>query len=89
MNLINSKISEALSKPYCVTIIQLKEFFFQKAQEALSNFKSYVLNEEQEQFLLKNKRNYDLLKNTFDNDLDYKHFGTSVPLKNETCYLSC
>lgn len=78
MNLINSKISEALSKPYCVTIIQSKEFFFQKAQEALSNFKLYVLNEEQEQFLLKNKRNYDLLKNTFDNNLDYKHFGDII-----------
>lgn len=72
---LRKAISEEINKPHFVEIARSEEFYFQKATDTFEEFKNYKLSDLQKYFLKNNKKKYDVLKEAFDSNIEYKDFG--------------
>ncbi|WP_437921503.1 AAA family ATPase [Sphingobacterium sp. LRF_L2] len=75
---IKQKIQNAYTNERCLSIIECEEFYFQKAKDVLDDFLAFELTESQRTFLNENIKNYNLLKQRFEQDGEYKEIGTLI-----------
>ena len=75
---LKNKILEALKNDYNQAIINSNDFYFLKAQEALHHFLEIKLNNETEEYLIIHKKNYDELKQLFEDFEELNEFGKAI-----------
>ena len=75
---LKNKILEALKNDYNQAIINSNDFYFLKAQEALHHFLEIKLNNETEEYLITHKKNYDELKQLFEDSEELNEFGKAI-----------
>lgn len=72
---IQGKINAFLQSEEALSIINSDDFYFQKAQETFNEFLNYDISEEQKNFLIKNIKEYDDLKQTLEDSDEIINFG--------------
>ena len=75
---LKNKVLEALKNDYNQKIINSNDFYFLKAQEALHHFLEIKLNNETEEYLITHKKNYDELKQLFEDSEELNEFGKAI-----------
>jgi len=75
---LQSKIEAVYANEYCRSIIEEKEFYFQKAKDALELFQQFEVTEQQGKFFLDNRKNYKLLREEYDNHSEYRGLMESL-----------
>ena len=75
---LKNKVLEALKNDYNQKIINSNDFYFLKAQEALHHFLEIKLNNETEEYLIIHKKNYDELKQLFEDSEELNEFGKAI-----------
>lgn len=75
---LKNKVKELISRDGIQSIINSNEFYFQKAKDALNEFLNLEVKEETKQFLLNNKKEYNELKQLFEDSQDLNYFGKSI-----------
>jgi len=76
--IVKEKISNILRSDKFKNIIESQDFYFQKAKDLFHEFINFNFDENQKQFLLQNRKEYEILKNVFENDEQYKAFGKII-----------
>lgn len=66
------KIEAAYANEYCRSIIEDKDFYFQKAKDALDDFREFEVTEQQKKFFLDNKKDYKLLRQEYESRSEYR-----------------
>ncbi|WP_326983929.1 AAA family ATPase [Chryseobacterium sp. MYb264] len=75
---LKNKIVNFLKLEYYSSLINSEEFYFQKAKDALDYFLNLEVTEETKTFLLTNKKEYDKLKQLFEDDGEFLVFGKAI-----------
>ena len=75
---LKNKVLEALKNDYNQKIINSNDFYFLKVQEALHHFLEIKLNNETEEYLIIHKKNYDELKQLFEDSEELNEFGKAI-----------
>lgn len=73
--LLKNKINTALQHLKSLEIINSTDFYFQKAEDALQDFLQLEVTEETKAFLLTNRKEYNELKQLFEDSQDLVVFG--------------
>lgn len=72
---LTQQINSYLQSKEALSIIDSSDFYFQKAQDTLKEFLKYEISEEQKSYLIKNLKEYEELKQTFENLEELLDFG--------------
>lgn len=72
------KIEESISNSDIQGIANSTEFYFQKAKDALQHFLQLEVSEEVKNLLLARRKNYNELKQLFENSSDFLLFGNAI-----------
>lgn len=75
---LKHKIETALQHFTNIEIINTGDFYFQKAKDALQEFFELEVSEESKSFLLTNRRQYNELKQHFEDNSDLSVFGKLI-----------
>jgi len=75
---IKTKIGDILKTGKLSSIMEAEEFYFQKAKDTLNALKNHKFNEEDRLNLLNNRKEYNFLKELFENDSQFMSFGHDV-----------
>ncbi|REC50684.1 hypothetical protein DRF62_18780 [Chryseobacterium piscium] len=75
---LKNKIREFLNSDSNSSIINSKEFYFQKAKDASSDFLKLQVSEENKAFLLSNRKEYSKLKQLFEDTGELAEFGNLI-----------
>lgn len=72
---VKDKILNVLKSNKFKNIIECQDFYFQKAQDLFDSFMNFKFDEAEKQFLLENRKDYEFLKKTLENNNKFKEFG--------------
>ncbi|CAH0137602.1 5-methylcytosine-specific restriction enzyme B [Pedobacter sp. Bi27] len=72
---INNKINAFLHSEEAFNILNCKDFYFQNGQDSLRKFLDYELTEDLKDYLNQNVKEYEELKDFFENSPDLQDFG--------------
>lgn len=75
---LKNKIIKYLKSNYYSLLINSEEFYFQKAKYALEDFLQLEVTEETKTFLLENKKEYNRLKQFFEDTGEFSVFGRAI-----------
>lgn len=75
---LKGKIETVLQHPTNVEMINAEDFYFQKAKDALQDFLELEVSEESKSFLLSNRKEYNELKQLFEDSSDLTIFGKLI-----------
>lgn len=75
---LKKKIGDIISSGKLSAIIEADEFYFLKAKNSLEAIKKCKFNEEERLNLLNNRKEYNILKELFENDSQFMSFGHDV-----------
>lgn len=75
---LRKKIEEAISNSDLQGIASSTEFYFQKAKDALQHFLQLEVSEENKNLLLARRKDYDDVKQLFENSTDFLLFGNAI-----------
>jgi 5-methylcytosine-specific restriction protein B len=75
---LKGKIEAALQHPTNVEMINAEDFYFQEAKDALQDFLELELSEESKSFLLAKRKQYNELKQLFEDSSDLIVFGKLI-----------
>lgn len=76
--ILKNKITEILQSPKILEIINDTDFYFQKAKDALQDFLLLEVSEEAKKFLLTNRKEYNELKQLFEDTQEFLEFGKLI-----------
>jgi len=75
---IKNTINNILNSESISSLKKYEGFYFQKAKDALNHFLQLKVNDETKTFLLENRKNYDNLKQLFEDDEEFSVFGRAI-----------
>ncbi|PVV54114.1 AAA family ATPase [Chryseobacterium sp. HMWF035] len=75
---IKNTINNILNSESISSLKKYEGFYFQKAKDALNHFLQLEVNGEIKTFLLENRKNYDNLKQLFEDDEEFSVFGRAI-----------
>lgn len=75
---LKNKIESVLHHPKILEIINAEDFYFRKAKNALQAYLEFVVSEESKSFLLANRKEYNELKQLFEDSNDLNVFGKLI-----------
>ncbi|MEY8760516.1 hypothetical protein [Chryseobacterium tongliaoense] len=75
---VKDHILHVLKSDKFKNIVESQDFYFQKVKDFFERFLNFSFDEAEKQFLLENRKNYEVLKEILENDERYKEFGKII-----------